>query len=84
LEESGGLAIGEQELQNEGMVKIKVFDLSLQKQVYYQEITGFEEWPMKDEMEEIPSRYAFTRSSENILRKALKRGLRDMKKIPLR
>lgn len=77
---SGGIAFGEQELENQAAVEIIVFDLNLGRKIYYQEIIATEVWPMNDEMEETPSRFSFTRSSENMLKNALKRSLKELKK----
>ncbi len=77
---SGGIAFSEQDLENQAGVEIIVFDINLGKKIYYQEIIATEMWPVNDEMEESPSRFSFTRSSENLLKNALKRSLREMKK----
>jgi hypothetical protein len=77
---SGGIAFGEQEFQNQAVVEIIVFDLNLGRKIHYQEIIATEVWPMNDEMEGTSSRFSFTRSSENLLKNALKRSLKELKK----
>jgi len=78
--ESGGIAFGEQDLEHQVRVEILVFDINNAQMIYYKDIEASEEWPISDEMEEKPSRFSFTRSSENLLERALKKGLKDLKR----
>lgn len=78
--ESGGIAFGEQDLQNQTGIEIIVFDLNLEKKIYYEEMLAIETWPTHDPMENIPNKFSFTRSSNNLVKVAMRRILRDLKK----
>lgn len=67
-------------LNNEAIVTIVVFDIQKNTQLYKQEITASEMVDTESSLKDDESKVLFTRSTENIAKNGLVRGLRDLKK----
>jgi hypothetical protein len=67
-------------LNNQAVVKITVFDIHANTQLYEQEIIATEMIDTENSLEDDESRVLFTRSSVNVMKNALTRGLRDFRR----
>ena len=75
IPESSGLALGSWDTFNEVSVQIKVFETRTGRRVYYQKIIASEFKPEANE-----TGLTFTRSSDNVIKNAMVRGLKDLRK----